>query len=65
MRDDDTIRTIIITGTGKAFSAREDKKKFKESIENGIPGQFMDDLTKDLYKIAERLEQYAENAKNK
>jgi 2-(1,2-epoxy-1,2-dihydrophenyl)acetyl-CoA isomerase len=58
IRDNNEIRAIIITGTGNAFSAGGDIKKFKKSIENNEPGQFMDDLTKDLYKIAELLRKY-------
>jgi len=58
LRDDINIRVLIITGTGNAFSAGGDVKKFKESIENETPGHFMDDLTKDLYKIAEILRLY-------
>lgn len=58
LRDNTKIRVIIITGSGKAFSAGGDVKKFKESIENGTPGHFMDDLTKDLYKIAEIVRLY-------
>jgi len=58
LRDDPNIRAIIITGSGNAFSAGGDVKKFKESIENGTPGQFMDDLTKDLYKIAKIVRLY-------
>lgn len=58
LRDDTNIRALIITGSGKAFSAGGDIKKFKESIEDETPGQFMDDLTKDLYKIAEILRLY-------
>ena len=58
LRDNDTVRALIITGTGKAFSAGGNVKEFKESIENGTPGQLMDDLTKDLYKIALILRKY-------
>ncbi|MHA1650326.1 MAG: enoyl-CoA hydratase/isomerase family protein [Candidatus Helarchaeota archaeon] len=49
------VRVLIITGTGKAFSAGGDIKKFKESIESGKAGEFMDELTRDLYQIAYKL----------
>ena len=52
------IRCVLITGSGKAFSAGGDVKKFKQSIEDGNPGKLMDDLTKDLYQIAHELRLY-------
>ena len=58
IRDNNDVRCLIITGSGKAFSAGGDVKQFKESIENGTPGQLMDDLTVDLYKIANILRLY-------
>jgi len=58
LRDQNEVRALIITGTGKAFSAGGNIKQFKESIEKGNPGQLMDDLTKDLYKIAKILRLY-------
>jgi 2-(1,2-epoxy-1,2-dihydrophenyl)acetyl-CoA isomerase len=58
MREDSSIRCLIITGSGKAFSAGGDVKKFKESAENGTAGKVMDDLTKILYKIAFVLRRY-------
>lgn len=58
LKDDSKVRCIILTGTGKSFSAGGNIKEFKSSIENGTPGQLMDDLTKDLYKIAKFLRLY-------
>ncbi len=58
IRNNNTVRCLIITGSGKAFSAGGDIKQFKASIENGTSGQVMDDLTKDLYKIALILRLY-------
>jgi 2-(1,2-epoxy-1,2-dihydrophenyl)acetyl-CoA isomerase len=58
LKNDSKIRCIIITGTGKAFSAGGNIKQFKSSIENGTPGQLMDELTQDLYKIAKILRVY-------
>ncbi len=49
------IRVLIITGSGKAFSAGGDIKKFQESVESGTSEKLMDDLTKDLYQIAYKL----------
>jgi 2-(1,2-epoxy-1,2-dihydrophenyl)acetyl-CoA isomerase len=58
LKNQEAIRCIIITGSGKAFSAGGDVKKFKQSIEDGTPGKLMDELTKDLYKIAHELRLY-------
>jgi 2-(1,2-epoxy-1,2-dihydrophenyl)acetyl-CoA isomerase len=58
LRDNSEVRCIIITGSEKAFSAGGNIKEFKSSIENGTPGQLMDDLTKILYKIALVLRLY-------
>jgi 2-(1,2-epoxy-1,2-dihydrophenyl)acetyl-CoA isomerase len=53
-----TVRCLIITGSGKSFSAGGNIKEFKSSIEEHAPGQLMDDLTQDLYKIAKVLRVY-------
>ncbi len=58
LREKIEVRCIIITGSGRAFSAGGDIKLFKSSIENNTSGQIMDDLTKDLYKIALFLRLY-------
>ncbi len=58
LRDNNEVRCIIITGSGKAFSAGGNIKQFKRSIEDGNPGKIMDDLTKVLYKIALVLRLY-------
>ncbi|MEJ2294309.1 MAG: enoyl-CoA hydratase/isomerase family protein [Candidatus Lokiarchaeota archaeon] len=58
LKKQEEIRCIIITGSGKAFSAGGDVKKFKQSIEDGAPGKLMDVLTKDLYRIAHELRLY-------
>jgi len=58
LRYNENIRCLIITGSGKAFSAGGNIKLFKSSIENGTPGKIMDDLTKFLYKIAQVLRTY-------
>jgi 2-(1,2-epoxy-1,2-dihydrophenyl)acetyl-CoA isomerase len=57
-RNNNNVRCLIITGSGKAFSAGGNVKQFKESIDKGTPGQFMDELTLDLYRIAEFLRLY-------
>jgi len=55
LKTQEDVRCVVITGSGKAFSAGGDVKKFKQSIEDGNPGKLMDDLTKDLYQIAHEL----------
>jgi len=58
LRENNEVRCVIITGSGRAFSAGGDIKLFKSSIENNTTDQLMDDLTKDLYKIATILRLY-------
>ncbi|MFW5862928.1 MAG: enoyl-CoA hydratase/isomerase family protein [Spirochaetota bacterium] len=55
LRESNSIRAVVITGTGKAFSAGGDVKGMKASIDNGTPDRFMDDLTISLYAIAQKL----------
>ena len=52
-----SIRAILLTGEGRAFSAGGDVKGMLKSIEDGNPDKYMDDLTADLYKIALKLRQ--------
>ncbi len=58
LKDDNNIRCIVITGSGRAFSAGGDIKGFKSSIEAGTSGKEMDDLLKKLYSIALILRLY-------
>jgi 2-(1,2-epoxy-1,2-dihydrophenyl)acetyl-CoA isomerase len=52
------VKCLIITGSGKAFSAGGDVKKFKESADNGTAGKVMDEIIKVLYEIALVLRLY-------
>ena len=58
LKNDNNIRCLIITGSGRAFSAGGDIKGFKASIEAGTSGKEMDDLLKNLYSIALILRLY-------
>ena len=58
LKGDNDIRCVIITGSGRAFSAGGDIKGFKSSIEAGTSGKEMDELLKVLYKIALILRLY-------
>ena len=53
--DDASIRCLVITGRGRAFSAGGDIKGMLAAVEEGRPDAFMDDLTKSLYDIALKL----------
>ena len=58
LEENNDVRCVIITGSGRAFSAGGDVKLFKSSIEDGTSGKVMDDLLKNLYKIALILRLY-------
>ncbi|MCP4133792.1 MAG: enoyl-CoA hydratase/isomerase family protein [bacterium] len=58
LEKDRAIRSLIITGCGKAFSAGGDVKGMLQSIEDECPDKYMDDLTRALYDIALILRNY-------
>lgn len=51
------VRALLIAGTGRGFSAGGDIKGMLDSVENGEPEKFMDDLTRELYAIGLKLRQ--------
>ncbi len=58
LKNDESLRCLIITGSDRAFSAGGDVKGMKKSIEEGAPGEFMDRLTRSLYDIALKLRSF-------
>jgi len=55
IENDHDVRTLVVTGSGKAFSAGGDIKGMHDSIEKKQADTFMDELTHELYTIADRL----------
>lgn len=51
------VRALLITGTGRGFSAGGDIRGMLDSIDRGEPEKFMDDLTRELYAIGLKLRQ--------
>ncbi len=58
LKDNNEVRCLIITGSGRAFSTGGDIKQFKSSIENGTPSQVMEETLSSLYMIAKTLRLY-------
>ncbi|MHA1784370.1 MAG: enoyl-CoA hydratase/isomerase family protein [Candidatus Helarchaeota archaeon] len=58
LREREDIRALIITGTGRGFSAGGNIKGFLKTIEDGTAAKYMDDLTRDLYSIALKLREF-------
>ena len=52
------IRAVIITGSGRAFSAGGDIKAMLKAIEDGTPDKYIDDLTKPIYYLTLKLRKF-------
>lgn len=52
---EESVKVVVITGEGRAFSAGGDVKEMLRSIEEGKPGEFMDRLTSVLYKVVSKI----------
>lgn len=58
LEKEEQIRALIITGTGRAFSAGGDVKGMLKSIEENTVERYMDDQTEVLYGLAARIRRY-------
>ncbi len=58
LKDDDGVRCLLITGSGRSFSAGGDIKGMKASIEKNRSKEYMDDLTRLLYGIGYELRKF-------
>ncbi|MFX1533944.1 MAG: enoyl-CoA hydratase/isomerase family protein [Promethearchaeota archaeon] len=55
LKDDESIRAVVITGTEKTFSSGGDLKGMKTSIDEGKPKEFMTQLLQPIYEIAVKI----------
>ncbi|MFX0060777.1 MAG: enoyl-CoA hydratase/isomerase family protein [Candidatus Hermodarchaeota archaeon] len=55
LKDDESIRAVVITGTEKSFSSGGDLKGMKTAIDEGKPKEFMMQLLQPIYEIVAKI----------
>lgn len=55
IKEDESVRAVIITGTGKNFSSGGDLKGMRSSLDEGRPKEFMKETLKPVYQTAIKI----------